>query len=76
LMLRVRTRRFCGCEGWNQAASRRFLGVCVSGQHPEKADPTALTAELKSAREALVNAAANVDIMLRLVKQAEDLFPH
>jgi hypothetical protein len=53
---------------------QQLLGVCASGQRLESADPAALTAELQTAREALTNAVANLDIMLRLVKQAEDLF--
>jgi hypothetical protein len=51
-----------------------LLGVCAQGQNLDNADPSALTADLKAAREALTNAVANIDIMLRLVAQAEDLF--
>jgi hypothetical protein len=51
-----------------------LLGVCMQGQDLENASPTALTTELKIAREALTNAVANIDIMLHLVAQAEDLF--
>lgn len=53
---------------------QQLLGVCASGQRLESADPVALTKELRTAREALTNAVANLDIMLRLVKQAEGLF--
>ncbi len=51
-----------------------LLAVCAAGQDPLNADPRKMTADLKAAREALTAAVANVDIMLRLVKQAEDLF--
>lgn len=51
-----------------------LLGVCMQGQDLENASPTALTTDLKIAREALTNAVANIDIMVQLVAQAEDLF--
>jgi hypothetical protein len=53
---------------------QRLLAVCAAGQEPERADPGALKADLVAARQALTHAVANIDIMLRLLKQAEDLF--
>jgi hypothetical protein len=53
---------------------QRLLAVCAAGQQPERADPDALQGDLVAAREALGHAVANIDIMLRLLKQAEDLF--
>ncbi len=49
---------------------QRLLAVCAAGQDPLHASPAALTADLRAAREALTN----IDIMLRLVQQAEELF--
>ncbi len=46
----------------------------MQGQDLDNASPTAMTTNLKTAREALTNAVANIDIMLQLVAQAEDLF--
>jgi hypothetical protein len=54
---------------------QRLLAVCAAGQVPLNAAPRAMTADLKTAREALTAAVANIDIMLELVKQAEDMFP-
>jgi len=51
-----------------------LLGVCMQGQNLDNASPTAMTTALSTAREALTNAVANIDIMLQLVAQAEDLF--
>jgi Family of unknown function (DUF6245) len=51
-----------------------LLGVCMQGQDLENASPTALTKDLKIARESLTNAVANIDIMLQLVAQTDDLF--
>jgi Family of unknown function (DUF6245) len=51
-----------------------LLGVCMQGQDLENASPTALTRDLKIARESLTNAVANIDIMLQLIAQADDLF--
>ncbi len=54
---------------------QRLLGVAAAGQQPNSgAAPAALKAELTIAREACTNAVANIDIMLRLLQQAEDLF--
>lgn len=53
---------------------QRVLAVCAAGQKLESASPSTMTSDLKAAREALVNATANIDIMLQLVAQAEDLF--
>lgn len=50
-----------------------ILGVCAAGQNLLAADPAALTADLKAAREALTNGVANIDIMLQLLAQVEDL---
>jgi hypothetical protein len=55
-------------------AAEGLWGLCASGQHPESADPGALTTELETARQALTTTIVNIDIMLRLVKQGEDLF--
>jgi hypothetical protein len=46
----------------------------MQGQDLENASPTALTKDLKIARESLTNAVANIDIMLQLVAQTDDLF--
>ncbi len=46
----------------------------MQGQNLDNASPTAMTTALSTAREALTNAVANIDIMLQLVAQAEDLF--
>jgi hypothetical protein len=51
-----------------------LLGVCAAGQDLEMADLSEMTANLKAAREALTNALTNLDIMLKLLAQAEDLF--
>jgi len=53
---------------------QRLLGVCVDGQKPETASPDALKSGLKTAREALTDAVANIDIMLNLIAKAEDIF--
>ncbi len=53
---------------------QHLLAVCEAGQDPMNASPTKLTEDLKIAREALTAAVVNMDIMLQLVKQAEDLF--
>jgi len=53
---------------------QRLLAVCEAGQSPLSAAPEALMADLQVARDALTDALANIDIMLRLVRQAEDLF--
>ena len=52
---------------------QQLLGVCAAGQDPLNAAPTALTSDLRAAREALTHALTNIDIMLRRVQQAEDL---
>ncbi|GCE32141.1 hypothetical protein KDA_76250 [Dictyobacter alpinus] len=51
-----------------------LLGICAAGQNLEVASPAEMTTNLKGAREALTNAAANIDVMLNLLAQAEDLF--
>jgi len=53
---------------------QQLLAVCAAGQEPLNASPAALTTDLGAAREALTNALTNIDIMLRLVRQAEGLF--
>ena len=50
-----------------------LLGVCAAGQNLMAADPAAMTADLKAAREALTNAVANIDIMVQLLERFEDL---
>ena len=52
-----------------------LLGVCQAGQHLDRASPEAMTADLKAARKALTSAVTNIDIMLRLIQQAESHFP-
>lgn len=52
-----------------------LLGVCAAGQNMEDSSLAEMTRDLKVARESLTNAAANIDIMLDLLAQAEDLFP-
>jgi hypothetical protein len=51
-----------------------LLGVCAAGQNPEQVEPGEMITDLKAARLALTNAVANIDIMLRLLAQANDLF--
>jgi len=51
-----------------------LLGICAAGQNLGAASPAEMTADLKVAKESLTNAAANIDIMLKLLAQAEDLF--
>jgi len=53
---------------------QRLLAVCEAGQDSLSASPATLTTDLGAAREALTYALANIDIMLRLVQQADDLF--
>ncbi len=53
---------------------QRLLEVCAAGQNPETASPIEMKTDLKTAREALTNAVANIDIMLQLIAKAEDLF--
>ena len=53
---------------------QQLLGICAAGQNLETAVPGDMTADLKAAREALTNGVANIDIMLKLLAQAEDLF--
>ncbi len=53
---------------------QRLLAVCEAGQDPLSASPEALMTDLYAARGALTNALTNIDIMRRLVQQAEDLF--
>ena len=53
---------------------QQLLAVCEAGQNPSSASPAALTTDLQAARDALTHALTNIDIMLRLVRQAEDLF--
>jgi len=53
-------------------ALQQLLGVCAAGQDLATAQPSAMTADLKSAREALTNGLANLDSMLELLALAED----
>jgi hypothetical protein len=52
---------------------QRILGICADGQNLAQADPIQMTADLRTARESLVYALANLDIMLDLVEQIENL---
>lgn len=54
---------------------QQLLGVCVQGRDLDNASSTAMTTDLKIAREALTNAITNIDILLQLVAHVEDLFP-
>ena len=54
-------------------ALQLMLSVCASGQNPAQADPVQMTADLRAARESLVNSLANLDIMLGLIEQVENL---
>lgn len=54
-------------------ALQRILSVCADGQNLAQADPVQMTTDLKAARESLVNALANLDIMFTLLRQIEDL---
>jgi hypothetical protein len=51
-----------------------LLEVCASGQNLVNASPDNITADLKAARTALADAAANIDIMLKLIAQVEGIF--
>lgn len=48
-------------------ALQLMLGASASGQNLAQADPFHMTADLKAARESLVDALANLDIMLDLI---------
>ena len=52
-----------------------LLGVCQAGQYLDRASPDVMTADLKAARKVLASAVTNIDIMLRLVRQAESHLP-
>lgn len=51
-----------------------LLEICAEGQDPLNASPTQMTIDLKAARVALTDAVVNLDIMLKLIAQAESLF--
>lgn len=51
-----------------------LLGVCAEGQNPLKVSPKDMKKDILTAKESLTYAIANIDIMLRLLSQAEDLF--
>lgn len=56
---------------------QRLLGVCADGQNQGYVSPETpgrMKADLKAARESLTNARENLDVMLNILKQAEDLF--
>ncbi len=52
---------------------QQLLALCAAGQEPLSVSPEALLMDLQAARDALTDALANIDIMLRLVQRAEDL---
>ena len=54
-------------------ALQQLLGVIATGQGPTTADAEALPRDLRSARESLVNAVENVDILLRMLDFAAGL---
>jgi hypothetical protein len=54
-------------------ALQLLLSACAAGQNLAQANPFQMTADLKSARESLINALANLDIMLGLIAQVENL---
>ncbi|MEO1666706.1 MAG: DUF6245 family protein [Chloroflexota bacterium] len=54
-------------------ALQNILSVTASGQNLSQFDPHQMTADLKTARQALVNSLANLDIMLDLIDQIEDV---
>ena len=54
-------------------ALQLMLGTSASGQNLAQADPFQMTADLKAARESLVNSLTNLDIMLGLIDQVENL---
>lgn len=53
---------------------QRLLAVCAAGQDLQSIEPQALKMDLQAARDALTNAVTNIDIMRRLLQQANDLF--
>ena len=53
---------------------QQILALCVAGQDPLHVSPATLLPDLEAARDALTNAVTNLDIMRRLLRQAEDLF--
>ncbi len=56
-------------------ALQLILEVCAEGQKPLTASPGGMKKNMLSAKESLTYAIDNIDIMLRLIGQAEDLFP-
>ena len=54
-------------------ALQLLLSACASGQNLAQADPFQMAADLRAARESLVNSLANLDIMLGLIDQIENL---
>jgi hypothetical protein len=56
-------------------ALQLILDVCAEGQKTLTASPDDMKKNMLSAKESLTYAIGNIDIMLRLIGQAEDLFP-
>jgi len=53
---------------------QQLLALCAAGQEPLSVSPETLLSDLQTARDALTAAVANLDIMRRLLQQADDLF--
>lgn len=53
---------------------QQLLALCAAGQNPMSVSPETLVTHLQAARDALTDAVANIDIMRRLLQQADDLF--
>ncbi len=53
---------------------QQLLALCAAGQDPLSVSPEAVLMDLQTARDALTAAIANLDIMQRLLQQAEGLF--
>jgi hypothetical protein len=53
---------------------QQLLALCAAGQNPMSVSPETLVTNLQAARDALTDAVANLDIMRRLLQQADDLF--
>ncbi len=53
---------------------QQLLALCAAGQEPLSVSPETLLRDLQTARDALTAAVANLDIMRRLLQQADDLF--
>jgi len=52
---------------------QQLLALCAAGQEPLSVSPETLLRDLQTARDALTAAVANLDIMRRLLQQADDL---